>query len=99
LATLADTAPVAVELRLSDQQYDAAIEAALYVAVREAIDDAARRNATEVAIEIDGYVALSISDNGRPRAEPLIHVADRVGALGGETSFGANVLHAEIPCA
>jgi signal transduction histidine kinase len=100
LGTLADEAPVAVELGpLPDGRFDTAVEAALYVAVREAIDEAARRGASWVRVGIEGRVRLSVEDDGAPRPAPLVHVADRIGALGGETAFGARSLEAEIPCA
>ncbi len=46
LATLADTAPLPVQiLRAGDRRYPAPVEAAAYFAVAEAIGDAARRGA------------------------------------------------------
>jgi signal transduction histidine kinase len=99
LATLADEAPLAVELTTTDERFDAPVEAALYVAAREAIDDAARRGATWSSVEVAGRVTLTVEDDGAARSSPLVHVADRIGALGGETTFGANSLRAEVPCA
>jgi signal transduction histidine kinase len=98
LASLADDAPVPVELSLSGERYDAPLEAALYVAVREGVDDAARRGATWIRVTLNGRATLTVEDDGAPRSAPLVHVADRIGALGGETSFAANTLRAEIPC-
>ena len=62
-------------------------------------EDAERRGASWVALRLDGRVELTIEDDGAPRATPLVHVADRIGALGGSTSFGERTLHAEVPCA
>jgi signal transduction histidine kinase len=98
LATLADEAPVPVELTATAERFDAAVEAAIYIAVREAIDDAARREATSVTVRLEGRVALTVEDDGAARSSPLVHVADRIGALGGETTFGASSLRAEIAC-
>ena len=98
LESLADDAPVPVELSLSGERYDAPVEAALYVAVREAVDDAARRGATWTRVALDGRATLTVEDDGTARSAPLVHVADRVGALGGETWFSENTLRAEIPC-
>jgi signal transduction histidine kinase len=98
LESLADDASVPVELSLSGERYDAPVEAALYVAVQEAVADAARRGATWTRVVLDGRATLAVDDNGTARSAPLVHVADRVGALGGETWFGANTLRAEIPC-
>jgi signal transduction histidine kinase len=99
VAALADGAPLFVELQLSSERYDAQIEAALYVAVREAVEDAARRGAGWACVTLDGRARLIVEDDGNPRTEPLVHVADRVGALGGETVFGPNNLQAVVPCA
>jgi signal transduction histidine kinase len=99
LATLADEAPLPVELTATAERFDAPVEAALYVAVREAIDDAARRGATWVRVTVDGRVALSVEDDGVARSSTLVHVADRIGALGGETAFGSNSVRVEVPCA
>jgi signal transduction histidine kinase len=103
LRTLAEEAPVAVELgAVPERRFPPAAEAALYVAAREAIDDAARRGATYVRLDLhgdDARVGLSADDDGRARDEPLIHVEDRVGALGGHTAVGTTSLQAEVPCA
>jgi signal transduction histidine kinase len=99
LATLADEAPLAVELSATEERFDAPVEAALYVAAREAIDDAARRGATWARVGVAGHVTLTVEDNGVARSSPLVHVADRIGALGGDTTFGPHSLHAEVACA
>jgi len=99
LATLADEALVEVELGpVPAERFEPAVEAALYVAVREAIDDAARRGATWVHVALEGRVRLTVEDDGAPRPARLVHVADSIGALGGETAFGSTSLEAEIPC-
>jgi hypothetical protein len=69
------------------------------VAAREAIDDAARRGATWARVGVAGSVTLTVEDDGAARSSPLVHVADRIGALGGDTAFGPRSLHAEVPCA
>jgi signal transduction histidine kinase len=99
LATLADEAPLPVELTAAAQELDAPVEAALYVAVREAIDDAVERGATWIRVTVNGRAVLRVEDDGAARSSPLMHVADRIGALGGETVFGPNSLLAEVPCA
>jgi signal transduction histidine kinase len=99
LATLADEAPVAVELTVAAERFDADVEAALYVTAREGIDDAARRGASWVALRLEGRAELTIEDDGAPRTTPLVPVSDRIGALGGSTGFGERTLHAELPCA
>src|SRR3954454_5936973 len=82
LETLGDEASVAVELGpVPARRFGAAVEAALYATVREAIDDAARRGATWVRVELEGNVRLMVEDDGSPRPARLVHIADRVGAL------------------
>jgi signal transduction histidine kinase len=101
LASLADDAPFVVELDASNRRYDASVEAAVYVAVREAVDDAAARSATwlHVFIEECGEaVKLGIEDVGEPRTSDLLHVQDRIGALGGTVEMGQRTLAAVVPC-
>jgi signal transduction histidine kinase len=99
LATLADEAQLPVELTVTIARFEPAVEAALYVAVREAIDDAAKRGASWLRVDVDGRVTLSVEDDGTARSSALVHVTDRIGALGGVTAFGPNSLRAEVPCA
>ena len=47
----------------------------------------------------DGRLVITAGDNGTPRDTSLIHVADRVGALGGGLDLAPTTLRAEIPCA
>ena len=39
------------------------------------------------------------NDDGSDRSSPLIHLADRIGALGGSLEVSQTTLRAEIPCA
>jgi signal transduction histidine kinase len=98
LESLADEAPLPVELSVATGRLEAPAEAALFVAAREGIGDAARRGASRVTVTIDGAAKLTVDDDGAPRRSPLVHVADRIGALGGTTTFGATTLEAEVPC-
>jgi len=41
---------------------------------------------------------VTAEDDGAPRADRLLHVVDRVGALGGDVHVTARRLRAEIPC-
>src|SRR5829696_1551113 len=102
LATLADSAPVAVELgAITQDRLPAAVEAGAYVAVDEAIRDATARGAAVVDVSAhvdDGRLVVTAEDDGAPRADRLLHVVDRVGALGGDVHVTARRLRAEIPC-
>jgi hypothetical protein len=49
-------------------------------------------------VTLDGRATLHVAEDGRPRPGSLVHVADRVGALGGESEFGPNDLRVEISC-
>jgi len=103
LATLADEAPLPVELgELPTDRYAPAIETAAYLAIAEAIDDAARRNATFIlvaAARAADRLVVTARDDGAAREAALLHLADRIGALGGFVDIGPTTLRAEIPCA
>jgi hypothetical protein len=42
---------------------------------------------------------VKLEDDGSARTSAMIHVADRVGALGGRLEIEPTTLRAEIPCA
>jgi signal transduction histidine kinase len=102
LATLADDAPLPVELgEVPPERQPAAVETTAYVVVAEAIDDAARRGATFLTARVrrnEGRLVLAVEDDGAARSSRLVHLADRVGALGGSLDVGDTTLRAEIPC-
>jgi signal transduction histidine kinase len=102
LATLADTAPLPVDIRqVADRRYPAEAEAVAYFTVAEALDDAARRGADHAAVSLareGGQLVVTVEDNGSGGASPMVAAADRVGALGGTLSSGPNICRAEIPC-
>ena len=103
LASLADMAPLAVELgEVTPERYAAAIESTAYHTVAEAVHDAAARGASFAAVAASragDRLIVSIEDDGARRDGPLVHVADRVGALGGSVEADATTLRAELPCA
>jgi signal transduction histidine kinase len=104
LATLADTAPLPVEVRHSDhlRRYPGPVEAAAYFAVAEVLDDAGRRGADYAAVTVthrDGRLVVTVTDNGPGEPAPMLAAADRVGALGGRLFTEPNMCRAEIPCA
>jgi signal transduction histidine kinase len=102
LATLADEAPVPVGLgEAPPQRFQAPVETAAYLAVSEAVRDAAGRGASfvsaDVHLEGPGLVVVA-RDDGSPRSSALVHLADRIGALGGELEVKGSTLRAVIPC-
>ncbi len=103
LETLADEAPLPVELGdLPPEREPLAVERTVYVVVDQAIDEAAGRGAGWLRVGVRkeaGRLLVDIEDDGGPRRAGLVHLLDRVGALGGALDAGANTLRAEIPCA
>ena len=102
LATLAATTPIAVELDgVADERFPPAVESAAYVVVSEAVADAAARHASfltvTAACEAERLL-LDLRDDGEPRGTSLVHISDRVGALGGTMRLAASAVHVEIPC-
>ena len=103
LATLAAGAPIPVELaEVADERLPAAVESAAYVVVSEAVVDGTARHATFVAVTATrtaDRLVIDVHDDGQARDAGLVHVADRVGALGGTVQLGGTDVRAEIPCA
>jgi signal transduction histidine kinase len=102
LETLADEARLPVELGdLPPERAPLAVERTVYVVVDESIDEAAGRGAgwLRVGVRRDaGRLVVGIEDDGSPRRAQLVHLLDRVGALGGSLDVGDTTLRAEIPC-
>jgi signal transduction histidine kinase len=103
LASLADSAPLPVELgEVAPNRYPVAVESTAYYAVEEGIHDAAARGASFAAVSAAVFgdrLVVEIEDDGADRDAALVHVADRVGACGGSLHAGATTLRAELPCA
>jgi signal transduction histidine kinase len=102
IATLADEAPLPVELgNVKPERYSEPVETAAYRTVVDGIDDAAGREATFVSVDVyreDGRLIVMLRDDGAGRRSALVHLTDRIGALGGSLEVGATSLRAEIPC-
>ena len=102
LGTLADEAPLPIELGVvTPERFSQPVETAAYRVVAEAINDAARRGATFVSVDVNREgerLVVMVEDDGSDRSSALIHLADRVGALGGSLEVGQTTLRAEIPC-
>jgi signal transduction histidine kinase len=103
LATLADSAPLPIEIgETARERYAAPVETTAYLVVAEAIEDAARRRASHAAVSTvrdDERLVIEVADDGSGRTSTMIHLADRVGAVGGRLEIEATTLRAEIPCA
>jgi signal transduction histidine kinase len=103
LATLADGAPLAVAIgETTEERYSAPVETTAYLVVAEAIDDAARRGARHAAVSAPRHheqLVIEVEDDGSKRSGMMIHLADRVGAVGGRLELQETTLRAEIPCA
>jgi signal transduction histidine kinase len=102
LATLADTAPLPVEIHAAAQgRYPTAIETAAYLLAAEALDDAAGRGASHATVSVvrdDGRLVVTVEDDGTDRTSAMVQLADRVGALDGQLAVEATRLRAELPC-
>jgi signal transduction histidine kinase len=102
LTTLADAAPLPVEIHDTAQaRYPAAVETAAYLLVVEALDDAAGRGASHVAVSAmqDGArLVVTVQDDGTDRTSSMVQLADRVGALEGRLAVEPTRLRAELPC-
>ena len=103
IATLADGAPLPVEIAETDEQrYPAPVETAVYLVVAEAIEDAAGRGSSYVTLSLlraGDRLVVSVQDDGSERTHPMVHLADRVGALGGSLDVEPTKVRAEVPCA
>ena len=110
--TLAERAPIPVEISEGTVRAPPHVETALYFVVAEALANVAKyAHASRAWITIehrDGLVCLEVRDDGIGGADPhggsgLRGLADRVGALDGQLRIespagGGTRLYAEIPC-
>lgn len=103
IATLADGALLPVEIaQMNEERYPAPVETAVYLVVAEAIDDAAARGASYVSLGLlreGDRLVVTVEDDGSERTSSMIHLADRVGALGGSLDLEPTNVRAEVPCA
>ena len=102
LVTLSTDAAVAVDLDdVTGERFAPPIETGAYVAVAEAIRDAAARGASHVTVRAardGGRLILEARSDGDGEGTSLVHVSDRIGALGGVLEVGPAHLRAEVPC-
>ena len=102
LVTMSNESGIAVELdEVTGERFPPVVETGAYVTVAEAIRDAEARGASHVTVCVareDGRLVVEARDDGRGARAPLVHVADRIGALGGVLEIQPGRLRAEIPC-
>ena len=69
-----------------------AADAAVYALVDEAVAAAALRGATSASLSVQRTgtnVTVGFEDDGAPTGEVAVHLADRVGAVGGSVAIDA----------
>jgi hypothetical protein len=102
VAALAETSDVTVEVVCTvGERLPSSVEIASYLLVAEAIEAAAARSATHVGVKIAqraGRLHVDITHDATDLAADLVHVADRVGAVGGRLTVAAERINAELPC-
>ena len=100
LESLADDASLPVELGAAPaERLPEAVERAAYLFVAEAVDAAARAGADHVSVSLRREEENLLVDVGPVQAAVPVHLADRIGALGGRVGVAHGRLRAEIPCA
>jgi signal transduction histidine kinase len=103
LCTLADQAPIAVELDIAVRdRLGPAVETAAYLTVREVVGECARAGATFVLLRArrDAHeLVIEIEHDCTASVGTRLAVADRVATLGGRLEPGPNGVRAVIPCA
>ena len=112
IETLAERAPVPVEIHLTSARFRPSVEAAAYFLVAEALANAIRHaNPKSVVVEASstgGWLTVEVTDDGNGDADPrggtgLQGLKDRVEALGGDLQIispvgGGTILKATLPC-
>jgi signal transduction histidine kinase len=99
LWTLADTAHVPVEVDdVPVERFARSIERTVFVIAADAVDATARWGGDHVTLRVmhDGG-AVTVEARGAGPG-PFLHLADRVGAVGGRLHVDDGVLRAELPC-
>ena len=114
LEALAGRAAVAVNLdEMPPERLPAAVEAAAYFVVAEALTNVAKyAGVTEANVRVgraNGFATVEVSDSGRGGADPsggsgLRGLADRLAALDGRLEVhsppgGGTIVKAKVPCA
>jgi signal transduction histidine kinase len=100
LDTLADIAPVPLELiEVPYERFSPAVERTAYAVVAAVVETAQRKATSACALRISANgssLIIAVGGGGDP---PLTDIGDRVGALGGQVTVEGSLLRVEIPCA
>jgi signal transduction histidine kinase len=102
IATLADTAPVAVELEeIHRDRLTPAVETAAYLTVAEAVAGCAQKGGTYARVAVRRTaedLVIDVTGDGAPDTNELA-VADRLATLGAHVTSAGDHLRVVIPCA
>ncbi len=103
IATLAASAPIPVDVDAApDERLPLTVETAGYAVVARGLEVAASCSAHRAAVTMSrssGVLVLDVTHDGREDVPDLVHIADRVGAVGGRLVVTPNRITAELPCA
>jgi signal transduction histidine kinase len=99
LRTLTDSAPLAVDLSETPaERFPEAVERTAFMVASEGIDAATALGSESASVRVfrqGDRLVVEVDEAGQG---PFVHLADRVGALGGRLHADAAGLRAEIPC-
>lgn len=103
LAQLSMRAPVALEIvAVPAERLPEFVATTAYMVVATMLPGAKDRGATYLEVHMaldDGHLVLNLRDDGAPTdVDDLVHVMDRVGALGGEVALATDEVTVVIPC-
>jgi signal transduction histidine kinase len=97
--TLTESASIPVDVgEMPDERLPDGVERTAFVVVSEAIEAAERTGSTHAAVRAfrhDRRLVIEVEGAG---PGSFVHVADRVGAVGGTLTNDGGVLRVEIPC-
>ncbi len=103
VTSLAETVPIPVDVHCTvTERLSAPVETAVYAVVVDGLQAASQADATGATVWItrrDDHVIVDVTPDRIDVFSDVVHLADRVGAIGGTLLTESNGLQAEIPCA
>jgi signal transduction histidine kinase len=100
LRALADESPVPLDVEVvPDERFDASVELAAWLVVRDTADRAGRNHLAGLTVRIDRQGDRLVVEVDGAGDEVPTASADRIGALGGHVLGTATGIRAELPCA